>query len=101
MPNADDQQLTFKSTTRPRRIVVGTGTVYASRVISVLRAMGIETRLVIGKRALATLKYESSMTEEQVRRWGDFNYTTKKLSAPIASGSFQHDGMVGFELLTD
>ncbi|KAJ0147297.1 hypothetical protein HZ326_10045 [Fusarium oxysporum f. sp. albedinis] len=83
---------------RPRRIVVGitgaTGAPYAIALLRLLRELGIETHVVISKWALATLKYETTMTEEQIRSLAHANYTARDVSAPIASGSFQHDGMV-------
>ncbi|KAJ5214781.1 flavoprotein [Penicillium cf. viridicatum] len=83
---------------RPKRIVVGitgaTGAVYAIRILSILRQLGVETHLVISKWALATLKYETSVAEAEIRALASRSYTAKDLSAPIASGSFQHDGMM-------
>lgn len=83
---------------RPKRIVVGitgaTGTIYAIRMLEIMRQLGIETHLVISKWALATLKYETNLTEAQIRGLAHATYTAKDLSAPIASGSFQHDGVV-------
>ncbi|TPX16020.1 uncharacterized protein E0L32_000354 [Thyridium curvatum] len=83
---------------RPRRIVIGitgaTGTVYAIRILEILRQLGVETHLVISKWALATMKYETSLSEAEIRGMASKTYTAKDLSAPIASGSFQHDGMI-------
>ncbi|KAH7354505.1 flavoprotein [Plectosphaerella cucumerina] len=83
---------------RPKRIVVGitgaTGTPYAIRLLEILRTLGVETHLVMSKWALATLKYETPLSEAQVRGLAHINYTGRDLSAPIASGSFQHDGMI-------
>ncbi|KAG7404158.1 Flavin prenyltransferase PAD1 [Fusarium oxysporum f. sp. rapae] len=83
---------------RPKRIVVGitgaTGAPYAIRILTLLRHLGVETHLIISKWALATLKYETSMTEADIRGLASRSYTAKDLSAPIASGSFQHDGMM-------
>ncbi|KAI6781169.1 uncharacterized protein J7T54_002525 [Emericellopsis cladophorae] len=80
------------------RIVVGitgaTGTLYAIRILQILRALEVESHLVISKWALATMKYETSLTEAQVRALASVCYTAKDVSAPIASGSFQHDGMM-------
>ncbi|KAH7110391.1 flavoprotein, partial [Dactylonectria estremocensis] len=82
----------------PRRIVIGitgaTGAGYAIRILSILRQLGIETHLVISKWALATIKYETSLSEAEIRGMATRNYTAKDVSAPIASGSFQHDGMI-------
>ncbi|EKG09146.1 Flavoprotein [Macrophomina phaseolina MS6] len=83
---------------KPKRIVVGitgaTGAVYAIRILTILRHLGVETHLIISKWALATLKYETAMTEAEIRALSSRSYTAKDLSAPIASGSFQHDGMM-------
>lgn len=83
---------------RPKRIVLGitgaTGTVYAIRLLWILRELGIETHLIMSKWALATLKYETLVTEEEIRGLASKTYTAKELSASIASGSFQHDGMM-------
>ncbi|KAJ4136605.1 phenylacrylic acid decarboxylase [Fusarium equiseti] len=84
--------------TRPTRIVVGitgaTGAPYAIRILTLLQHLGVETHLIISKWALATLKYETSMSEADIRGLASRSYTAKDLSAPIASGSFQHDGMM-------
>lgn len=83
---------------RPKRIVVGvtgaTGTLFAIRILEVLKALGIETHLIMSKWALATMKYETSMTEAEVRSLATYNHTMKDMSAPPSSGSFLHDGMI-------
>lgn len=79
---------------RPKRLVVGitgaTGTVFAIRLLEILRELDIETHLIISKWALATLKYETSLPEAHIRGLATHTYTAKDMSAPIASGSFQH-----------
>lgn len=83
---------------RPKRIVVGitgaTGTVYAVRLLEVLHELGIETHLVMSKWALTTLKYETDRTESQLHALATRVYTARDMTAPIASGSFLHDGMI-------
>ncbi|KIW15881.1 hypothetical protein PV08_05931 [Exophiala spinifera] len=83
---------------RPKRIVMGitgaTGAIYAIRMLEMMRRLNIETHLVISKWAMATLKYETDLSESHIRSLATASYTAKDLSAPIASGSFQHDGMV-------
>ncbi len=83
---------------RPKRIVIGitgaTGAPYAIRILTLLRQHGVETHLVISKWALATLKYETSLSEAELRGLASVSYTAKDMSAPIASGSFPHDGMM-------
>ncbi|KAK0388025.1 hypothetical protein NLU13_4269 [Sarocladium strictum] len=83
---------------RPTRLVVAitgaTGTPYAIRLLEILRDLKIETHLVMSKWALATLKYETHLSEAEIRSLAHTNYTARDMSAPIASGSFQHDGMI-------
>lgn len=84
--------------TRPQRIVVGitgaTGTIYAIRLLEVLKQLNIETHLVISKWALATLKYETPLDAVEIASLATKTYSPRDLSAPPASGSFQHDGMI-------
>lgn len=97
IPRKDGELVTFMPP-RPKRIVVGitgaTGTIYAIRMLEIMRQLGIETHLIISKWALATLKYETNLSEAHIRGLAHATYTAKDLSAPIASGSFQHDGVV-------
>ena len=83
---------------RPKRIVVGitgaTGAPYAIRILAILRELGIESHLIMSKWAMATLKYETTLSELEIRQLAYANYTARDLSAPIASGSFQHDGCI-------
>lgn len=83
---------------RPKRIVVGitgaTGAPYAIRILSILRELGVQTHLVMSKWAMATMKYETTMTELDIRSLAHVSYTARDMSSPIASGSFQHDGMI-------
>jgi phenylacrylic acid decarboxylase len=66
-------------------ITGATGAPYAIEILTILRDIGIETHLVISKWALATLKYETSITEAEIRGLASRSYTAKDLSAPIAS----------------
>ncbi|OAP54959.1 hypothetical protein AYL99_10659 [Fonsecaea erecta] len=81
-----------------KRLVVGitgaTGVVFAVRILQILRALEVETHLVVSKWALATMKYETPLSEMELRGLATYNYTAKDLSASISSGSFQHDGML-------
>jgi len=83
---------------RPLRIVIGitgaTGTVFAIRVLQLLRALGVETHLVMSRWAMATGKYETELSEREILSLATRWYSPRDLSAPIASGSFVHDGMI-------
>ena len=83
---------------RPKRIVIGitgaTGTIYAVRLLEILRDLSIETHLIMSKWAHTTLKYETDKTEAEIHSLASRVYTTRDMTAPIASGSFLHDGMI-------
>ncbi len=95
--------------TPPKRIIVGisgaSGAAYAQRIVRLLVSADIETHLVVsplGQRllhdelgmegvnlnALAGLPSEAAKPERLILH----NY--RDVGAPIASGSFQHDGMI-------
>lgn len=86
------------ATPPPRRIVVGitgaTGAIYGIRILAILRQLNIETHLVMSKWAIATLKYETATTADEICRLASKVYSFKDVAAPIASGSFLHDGMI-------
>lgn len=88
----------FHNSAPPRRIVVGvtgaTGAVYAARVLTILRDLGIETHLIMSKWATATLKYETTTTTSDICKLASEVHSFKDVAAPIASGSFLHDGMI-------
>jgi flavin prenyltransferase len=82
-----------------RRIVVGISGASAPhlgvRLLQVLReAGGVETHLVLTKGALRTLQLEApDWPIDRVRALADCVHDDGDLAAPIASGSFLHDGM--------
>lgn len=81
-----------------KRLVVGitgaSGVIYGIRFLTACRQLGVETYLVISKWGMKNIIYETDYTESQVKSLGDHVYGPEELSAPIASGSFKHDGMV-------
>lgn len=83
---------------RPHRIVVGvtgaTGIIYAIRILQILKELNIETHLVISKWAHATLRYETMLGAAEIAGLATKTYAPRDVSAPPASGSFQHDGMI-------
>lgn len=93
----------------PKRIIVGisgaSGAAYAQRIVRLLVSAGVETHLVVsplGQRllhdelgmegvnlnALAGLPHDAAKPEHLIQH----NY--RDVGAPIASGSFRHDGMI-------
>lgn len=97
-PSQVQQILLASKPTRPKRIVVAitgaTGIAMGIRILELLKELGVETHLVISKWGMATMKYETDYTFEQVVSLATKAYTAKDVSAPISSGSFQHDGMI-------
>lgn len=83
-----------------KRIVIGitgaSGTIYGVRLLEVLQANPqVETHLVLSKWAKANLAIElPNDTLKTVKALADVTYSENNMGAAIASGSFQHDGMV-------
>jgi len=86
------------SRTRPKRLVVGitgaSGIIYGVRLLRALRAIQIETYLVMTAPAETTLSQEMSMTPAEIKDVATRCYDPDDFAAPIASGSFVTDGMV-------
>ncbi|WP_028709519.1 UbiX family flavin prenyltransferase [Propionicicella superfundia] len=82
----------------PQRVVVGisgaSGVVYGIRILDELRALGIETHLVVSKAAEMTLAYETDLTPRDLRARADHSYAVRDVGAAISSGSFRTLGMV-------
>ena len=81
-----------------KRLVVGitgaSGSVYALRLIDVLREQGIEVHAVVTASGLRVLDYECGITEEKLARRVSVLYPNADVGAAIASGSFRMDAMV-------
>lgn len=96
-----------QSTVKPRksaeseglpRLVVGisgaSGAIYGIRLLKALKALAVETHLIISRAAELTIAYETDLKVPEVRALADATYGINDLGAPIASGSFQTLGMV-------
>ena len=84
---------------RPRRLVVAitgaTGAVYGVRLLEKLRALpAVESHLVLTEAAVLTLHQETGLQKKAVEALADTVYANREIGAAIASGSFQHEGMV-------
>lgn len=88
----------------PKRIIVGisgaSGAVYAQRLIQLLVAAGVEVHLVVSPLGQRLLHDELGMEGIDVAALagnaghGVIVHHYRDVGAPIASGSFQHDGMI-------
>ena len=81
-----------------QRIIIGitgaSGAIYGIRALELLRAVGVETHLVLSPSAGRTITEETDFTIEQVKSLATFVHGFKDIGASIASGSFQVDGML-------
>ena len=81
-----------------KRIVMGvtgaTGTLYAIRMLEILKELNVETHLIFSKWALATIKYETERSFADIAALATKYYAMKDMAAPPSSGSFLHDGMI-------
>jgi 4-hydroxy-3-polyprenylbenzoate decarboxylase len=86
------------STSPTRRLIVGisgaSGVVYGVRTLEALRALGIETHLVMTRSAQVTLAHETTMKVADVGRRAAFVHRIDDIAACIASGSFHTLGMI-------
>jgi len=82
----------------PARLIVGisgaSGVIYGVRMLQMLRALGVETHLVMSKSAQLTLTHETDMSVAEVKALADVTYSNTDIGAAIASGSFRVTGMV-------
>jgi flavin prenyltransferase len=83
---------------RNRRLIVGisgaTGIVYGIRLLEVLRAVDVESHLVVTKAAELTRSYETALSSQNLRDLADVVYPIGDVGAAIASGSFRTMGMI-------
>lgn len=82
----------------PRRLIVGisgaSGIVYAVRALEVLRALGVETHLVMSRAAELTRSYETDLTKTELEALADHVYGLDDVDAAASSGSFVTLGML-------
>lgn len=80
------------------RIIVGisgaTGSLYAVRLLEVLKRLNVEVHLVCSHWAIRNLPHETDITLDAIRALASSCYGNDELGAPISSGSFLTDGMV-------
>lgn len=83
-----------------KRIVVAisgaSGTIYGLRLLEFLHQdPAVEMHLVLSRWAKENLAIEATgYTEKQINALADYVYDERNMGATIASGSFQHDGMI-------
>ena len=77
-------------------ITGASGVIYGVRFLEMIKkyATDSEVHLVISNTAVDILRYEVGLDKGSLSRLADRVYGEDELGAPIASGSFKHDGMV-------
>ena len=87
-----------KGSIMQKRIVVGitgaSGVIYGIRLLETLRDGDCESHLVLSPAAKTNIEIETDLTPDRVMALADHVYDHDRLTAPIASGSFQTEAMV-------
>jgi 4-hydroxy-3-polyprenylbenzoate decarboxylase len=82
----------------PNGLVVGisgaSGVIYGVRLLQALRALGVQSHLVMTRTAEITLAHETALKVAEVQELADKVHRIDDLAAAIASGSFRTRGMV-------
>ena len=80
------------------RLIVGmtgaTGAPLGISLLLALRALEVETHLVLSPWARATIEAETDYSVREVQGMADRFYGPRDQAAPVSSGSFRTDGMV-------
>ena len=75
-------------------ITGGSGIIYGIRLLEELKALAVETHLVVTPTGFLTLAYETQTSKNMLKELADVYYPCMDLSAPLASGSFKSMGMI-------
>lgn len=80
------------------RLIVGltgaSGVLYGIRLLELLRALPVETHLIMSRSAEVTLAYESRLKVAEVKALADVVHANDDMAAPVSSGSFRTLGMI-------
>jgi len=69
------------------------GAIYALRLLGKLRRLEVEIHLILSRSGEKTLYLETGKKAADLKSLADFSWPVDDISAPLASGSFQTDGM--------
>ena len=82
----------------PQRLVIGisgaSGALYGVRLLEAVKALAVESHLVMSAAAERTLALETEFTPDQVRALADAWYPADDIAAAPSSGSFRTMGMI-------
>lgn len=71
-----------------------TGAIYATRLLEYLKSLQVEVHLLVTRWARETIRLETGLNNEALGNLATRIYQEDEMAAPVASGSFQHQGMV-------
>ncbi|MEO9366176.1 MULTISPECIES: UbiX family flavin prenyltransferase [Candidatus Nitrosocaldus] len=72
----------------------GSGAIYGIRLLETLKALNVETHLIISRWAEECIRLETDLSVEKVKALADYTYSNEDLAARPSSGSFKLDGTV-------
>lgn len=75
-------------------ITGASGAIYGIELLRVLKALNLQTHLIISQSARLTICSETNLNMSDVTRLADYNYKPEDIAASISSGSFRYDGMI-------
>jgi 4-hydroxy-3-polyprenylbenzoate decarboxylase len=88
----------MNSAKQSRRLIVGisgaSGIVYGLETLRALKALEVESHLVVSKSAILTLGHETDLKYADLTALADHHYPNADIGAAIASGSFPTLGMI-------
>ena len=80
------------------RLVIGitgaSGAILGIRTLEILKALSVETHLMMSRWARTTIAHETAYRVEQVEALASHVHHGDNQAAPISSGSFRTDGMI-------
>lgn len=87
-----------KGSTTRSRLIVGisgaSGVAYGVRLLTLLKALPVETHFVMSRTAEMTLALETELKPADLRALADVVHAVGDMAAPISSGSFPTLGMI-------
>ena len=80
------------------RLIVGitgaSGAIFGLRTLEALKALNVESHLILSRWSRVTITRETNYSIEQAERLASATYHHDNQSAPVSSGSFRTDGMI-------
>ena len=75
-------------------ITGGSGVIYGVKLIESLKSLNLETHLIISEWGEKTIKIETNIDIDGIKKLATQYYDNKNMAAPVSSGSFKTKGMV-------